>query len=317
MTFERIKELANLLPETCLYFQEDMSNSLSRFNDPETVITNVINKFLIAYKDLAFGYKFIKTLIKENIKLPLSVTEDALVDLYQFEKFRIYNDNVVHALSLTHPSNKNIEDNIKAFLITDEPLDKLEKVLGIKKEVLHIYEQLFFNVRDRKHESLFIANLVYPNSRVVETMDNYIRNEDTGNILLRSAYNNGIEDISYFAGLKSKSLLSSDAIVSSTEMAMKLESAIMATGYFLARNGFLSQRNATGISHAKNLLIAAKQGGQDNTNEDHEGMGSLGEMAMTALKEIKGPEMEAKLDKYVELEMAKSLEMSGEEKEEK
>lgn len=302
MTFDRVKELANLLPDTCLYFQEDMTNDIT---------INAVSKFMIAYKDLAFGYKFIKTLIKEGINLPADVTEKPLVDLYEFEKFKIYNEDVVHALALTHPSNKNIEDNIKAFLITDEPISKLSEIIGIKCEVLQTYLELFFNVRDRKQEALFIANLVYPNSRVVETMDNYIRNEDTGKILMRSAYNNGIEDISYFAGLKSKSLLSSDSSVSSTEMAMKLESAIMATGYFLARNGFLSQRNATGIAHAKNLLIAAKQGGQDNTNEDHEGMGSLGEMAMTALREIKGPEMDAKLDKYMQLELDKTLAIDG------
>ena len=43
-------------------------------------------------------------------------------------------------------------------------------------------------------------------------------------------------------------------------------------------------------------------------------MGSLGEMAMTALREIKGPEMEAKLDKYMQLELDKTKALEGENK---
>ena len=166
---------------------------------------------------------------------------------------------------------------------------------------MRIYEKLFFNVRDRKKEALYISSIVYPNTRMVEVMDNYTKTEDFGKILLRSAYNNGIEDAMYFSGLKIESFVNSDQTLA-VEMAQKLETAIMANAYFLARNGFLGGRN-NGIGHAKGLLIAAKQSGMDTNKEDTEGMGgTMGEDMMKSLLSIKGPEMQKKLEMYKSIE---------------
>ena len=193
MTFERIQELAQYLPEDSEYCNEILGH---------TKQITAVNKFIRSYKDVAFAYHFIKTLVDTNKPLPAFVDEPELYDAYQFLRYNAYKPNVIFAISLTHPSNKSMEDVIKAFLITDEPYNKLANITGIPEEVLRLYEKLFFNVRDRKQEALFIANTVYPNTRMVELMDNYTRNEDFGKMLMRSAYNNGIEDAMYFSGLK-------------------------------------------------------------------------------------------------------------------
>lgn len=294
MTFERIQELAQYLPDTSIYFNEILG-----YTDQ---ITSV-NKFVKAYKDLQFGYKFIKSLVDADLTLPATVDEEELIDTFQFLKYNAYKPDVVFAISLTHPSNKNIEDAIKAFLITDESYDTLQSLTGISKEVLKIYEKLFFNIRDRKSEALFIANTVYPDSRMVEIMDNYAKNEDPGKILLRSAYNNGIEDVAYFSGLK-VDCIANNTNISSPEIAQKLETALMANALYLCRNGFISQKNS-GIGHAKSLLIAAKQGGQADNTQDTEGAGILGAAMMETFLSIKQPEMDNKLEIYKDSEMKK------------
>lgn len=294
MTFNRIQELVQYLPDNSSYFNEILGYT--------NQITTV-NKFVKAYKDLQFGYKFVKSLVDVNIPFPAAVDEDILNDTFHFLKYNAYKPDIVFAISITHPSNKTLEDSIKAFLVTDESYDNLAKLTGISENVIRTYEQLFFNIRDRKQEALFIANTVYPDSRMVEIMDNYIKNEDPGKILMRSAYNNGIEDAAYFSGLKTDSILNNNDI-SSLELAQKLETALMANALYLCRNGFISQKSS-GISHAKSLLIAAKQGGQGDTKSDTEGAGILGDAMMGAFLEIKQPEMDEKLTLYQKEELKK------------
>ena len=169
------------------------------------------------------------------------------------------------------------------------PYKTLEKAYGISKEVFEAYEQLFFNIRDRKNEALFIANLVYPDTRYVELSDNYLKEEDKGKLLIRSAYNNGLGDAAYFMGLKTLDNITISGL-NSVDAASQLEAAIMVNGLFLARNGALNSRNS-GVAQARNILIAAKQGGQDTMNQDGEGIGSLGEIAMQALKDMTRDEL--------------------------
>lgn len=294
MTFNRIQELVQYLPDNSSYFNEILG-----YTDQITTV----NKFVKAYKDLQFGFHFVKSLADSDSAFPAVVDEYILNDAFQFLKYNAYKPDIVFAISITHPSNKTLEDSIKAFLVTDESYASLAKLTGLSEEVIRAYEQLFFNIRDRKQEALFIANTVYPDSRMVEIMDNYIKNEDPGKILMRSAYNNGIEDAAYFSGLKTDSILSNNDI-SSLELAQKLETALMANALYLCRNGFISQKSS-GISHAKSLLIAAKQGGQSDTKQDTEGAGILGDAMMTTFLKVKQPEMDSKLSLYQSQELNK------------
>ena len=295
MTFDRIQELSQYIPDESNYYNEILGH---------TKQLTTVNKFLRSYKDLSFGYHIIKALCDSNMPLPATIDEEELYDAYQFLRYNAYKPDVVFAISLTHPSNKSMEDVIKAFLITDETFEKLSNITGIPQNVLKVYEKLFFNVRDRKNEALFIANTVYPDTRMVEIMDNYAKNEDFGKMLLRSAYNNGLEDAMYFSGLKAESFVNSDQTLA-VEMAQKLETAIMANAYFLARNGYLNQKHS-GIGHAKGLLIAAKQSGQDNSKEDIEGLGALGDTMMSELLVVKGDDMRNKLEMYKAIEESKA-----------
>lgn len=282
MTFERIQQLIQTLPSNSSYF-EDIYNYTTEV--PE------VNKFLHAYKNLRFGYCYVHSIIEDGQKLPDLVEEEALIKLYNLLKFGISDSDILFAISLTDMTNKNMEDTIKAMLMSDASYEEISKITAIPPKVLELYGELFFNIRDRKKEALFIANVVYPNSRMIEQMEGYTKNEDFGKLMLRAAYNNGIEDVAYFSGLKTESLISSG--MTAADAASRLENMIMLNGLFLSRNGFLNQRNATGVAQAKNIIMASKQSGQDNTSsQDLEGVQSLGEQALLTLKEIKGPEVE-------------------------
>lgn len=275
MTFERIQQLIALLPDNSSYFREVLAYS------PQLT---AVNKFLCAYKDLAFGYHIVQAYVKDNVILSPYIDEQIIYDAYMFERFGEYNEDIIHAISFTHPSNKNMEDALKAAIISSHSFEDISRIYGLPVGMIKAYEQLFFNVRDRKNEALFIANLVYPHTKFVELNENYLKEEDKGRLLMRSAYNNGLEDAAYFIGLKNMENLMVSGM-SSVDAASQLESAIMVNGLFLARNGGMNAKTS-GLGQAKGILIAAKQGGQDTGNMDMEGVGSLGDLAMQALVDM-------------------------------
>lgn len=286
MDAQRIQYLSQFIPRSSDYFRYSLGTASSHVssNQPE------IDRFLIAYKDLSFGYHFVRSLVKEGVNIPPDVFEPEILDFYWYERSGHSSPSLIHALSLHHPSNQFMENAVQALLLSDASLQDIAKTAGISYEVLRYYEQLFFNVRDRRDESLFIASVVYPEHRLVETMEGYIRDVDAGSFLKRAAFNNGLDDAAYFVGLRVEDI---DAANSSNarEMASRLESSIMANGYYLARNGFLNQRSAQGLNAARGLIIAAKQGGEDSAELDTFGAGSLGDALVEELQKVKGGEM--------------------------
>jgi hypothetical protein len=290
MEAARIQYLAQFIPDNSDYFRFSLGQSPSETSKQQ----RQIDRFLTAYRDLAFGFHFVRALIKEDQPLPPDVYEQELIDLYWFELDGNPNQQLVEALSLRHPTSRFLENSVQAMLLTGEPLQEISKVAGISPAVLQYYEQLFFNVRDRRNESLFIASIVYPEHRLVETMENYIKDVDAGSFLKRSAFNNGLDDVSYFVGLKVPSIESGFS-ASAQEMASRLESSIMANGHYLARNGFLNQRSSHGVGAARGLIVAAKQGGEDTSDLDTFGAGNLGDALVNELTRVKGGEMQNRI----------------------
>lgn len=268
MEAKRIEQLVNLIPEDSEYFNS--FSGISTFDESDAMQS--LNKFIICYKDLQFGYHFVLSFSKTKKKLPSSVSEYYIKQAYNFENGLKCDPNVKRAYMYYHPSNRYFKDLIEGFLLVDDiTTAEIAKSTGIPEPTIKAYEQLFFNILDRKKEAAFIASVVYPETRLVELQENYYKNESNNMLLKRSAYNNGPDDLMYMAGLKTGHLRGAG-----TEMAAKLEDSIMANGYYLARNGFLNQRYSTGVNNAKMLITASKQGGQSAENDDYEGVGSLG-----------------------------------------
>ena len=292
MDAQRIQYLAQFIPDTSDYFRY----SLSSFGDQTSSHQRQIDRFLVAYRDLSFGYHFVRALVKDNIDLPPDVSEQEIIDFYWFEKTGEPSDALIQSLSISHPSSHFLENSLQAMLLTGAPFSEISRVTGISTDVIKTYERLFFNVYDRREESLFIANVVYPEHRLVETMEGYIKEADAGSVLKRSAYNNGLDDVAYFIGLKVESIEGSLAGGNAQEMANRLESSIMANGYYLARNGFLNQRSSSGVASAKSLLVAAKQGGDDGGEQDSYGATSIGDSLVEELQRVKGAEVRKRIE---------------------
>lgn len=252
------------------YLPEDEEFATSNFFGGSTsslthgVLDQASARFIIAYKDLSLGWKSAQLLSNSDIAFPCFLQGDDLwvfkAYLYCIDSKKFFNRAVAEARGLASNHMSRDNETIRALLISDEVDYKyISRKTALSEDTVKAYERLFFNIVDRKQDHMFIKNVVYPDGRMVEMFDDYLKNEDLGKILMRTGYNNGAEHVLHFAGFKSGLVHS---LANGNDMPAQLEALFMANGYLLARNGWLNQRaNAVGLHNARNILQAAKQGG--------------------------------------------------------
>lgn len=251
-----------------------------------------IEKFAVVYSDLAVGWKIAQRIAELDIPFPAFVEGSDLylrnAYLYCLNPDKYKCKYVSHARYLA--ANHKLSDPINGLLLCgDMSYANIAIELNLDPNVVAAYEKLFFNVVDRHMDHMFIRNVVYPHGRLVEMYENYLENEELGNILKRVGFNNGKDDVLHFAGFRS-GLLNS---LASQNMPVKLESIIMANGYLLAKNGWANQReHAAGLISARNLIAAAKHGGQDLQQDS--AFSDYGDILVEEIIEVKSTEAESR-----------------------
>ena len=148
------------------------------------------------------------------------------------------------------------------LLCHDYTCEKAAAATGLSPDALWMYEQLFFNVRDRYNESTLLASYVYDQTRLVEVVDGYIAYENFQKILQRTGYNNGMAYVLNLAGTPNgRAALNTLSLRDTKE---KLELEFMRNGLLMVSSGFINQRiNAAGVQRAQALISAGKMGGNE------------------------------------------------------
>lgn len=262
MNFATISALLDYIPEN----EELLTSNFFGGSSVSTpgALDASSTKFILAYKDLALGWKCAKLLANSDTRFPCFMSGDDLwvfkAYMYFIDSKRYYNKHVAEARALASNQLYRSGESINALLISDEVDYKfIAQRTSIHEDTIKAYERLFYNIVDRRNDYMFVKNIVYPDGRMVEMFDDYLKNEDLGRILLRTGYNNGPEHVLHFSGFKSALL---NTLASGNSVPAQLEALFMANGYLLARNGWLNQRNdAVGLYNARSILQAAKQGG--------------------------------------------------------
>jgi len=268
MNYNAINTLLEYLPENNEFsnFLQSVGGSAVFTNHSE--LTNDSLRFILAYRDLSLGWKSARYMALNNVPFPCFLQGNDLwlfkAYLYCLDSKKFFSKAVAEALGLASYNMRRDGETINALLMSDNVDYKfISKRTALQEDTIKAYEKLFFNIQDRKDDYMFVKNVVYPDGRMVEMFDDYLKNEDLGKILMRTGYNNGADHVLHFAGFKSGLMHN---LANSDTMPSQLEALFMANGYLLARNGWLNQRaNAVGLHNARNILQAAKQGGVEET----------------------------------------------------
>lgn len=162
------------------------------------------------------------------------------------------------------PRLKSTADTLRACLIAkDFDLETMLECTGLSADVVHAFEKLFFNVLDRQKDAIYIRNMAYTKPKLIEKFENYVSNEDAGQLLIRAGFNSGMAAALELSGLSGRSAKQQAA--SAPQLAEQLETIMFATAIQAFAAGFGNQRDhAIAIERAKSLITAAKAGGVDN-----------------------------------------------------
>ncbi len=238
--------------------------------------------------DPQFGYMFVTAFNELDMWMPDSVTEDQLWRLFCFKRYRNRDDRAsIEACALMHPKQIIYRTIIECFLMHPRiPFDAIAEVTGFTTEVISLFHEWFFNVRERtdKRDDGFILSLVYPASRQVEFTYNYHLNESWVHLAKCIAYNSGIE--SMFRWLGGRPL---DSEITGVESMRAFESRVASGGKTVMEWGFQHQPNMIAISSTRQLLQASKLGGQESQDDDAQmGFGrlSMDQGAQLVIKQI-------------------------------
>lgn len=278
MTKTRIRDLASLIPPDDAYFANALAVSPAM---RDLTHRDIVIRDDRALLDPSFGWHLIKALTNSKLKLPPWVDEDFLRRAYVFESSESNSRDyaLIESIALLLPKNYYRRAIFEAALITDASFELIGERLGYDTETVRAFEQLFFNVRERRHEHVYIGAITFETGVLTELMPNYLEREHPGVILLRTAVRHGLEAALSLAGLHPGKTLTQDIY----DAAARFENRIMANANQHMDWGLANQPSRS-ISGAKGIMVAAKAGGQQSKTEETIGMSNLGDSIMDELQ---------------------------------
>jgi len=245
--------------------------------------------FARCYSDPSFVWNLVRMYslleeplpIEESYELITYKGYDIIREAYNFLRFGEGSEDLIFAVSIDSNMDPYTKNVLRALLLVEDvSCEQITQKTGIPERVVRIYEELFYNVWDRQDDQLFIASLINPEGAFAELNPNYQARTDYAELLRRTGYKYNIEDVLSLAGLRGYEVNGT-----TQNLVAEFENRLMANALFLANTGFMNSRNNVGISNAKNLLAAAKHGGDTDTAQtDNIGLGGI---ASTMAEEIK------------------------------
>jgi hypothetical protein len=260
--------------------------------------------YLECYKNLRFGWDLVSELVRDGKDFPtiIDAEDNCLWRAYLYLQ-GYYDPHIDGALRLTLSGSKRSREMLNGlFAHKGITLQDIAKNTNTPIGVVIAYEKLFYNIVDRRTDTKFLAEVVYPDTRLVELFESYMRDESFGNMLQRMSFNNSPEELLYFMGMADNPY----DLLHGHESANRLEALIMSQGYLYARSGFANQRqNAQVLHRSQQLLTAAKQAGNDT--EEQSAFQAVGNALYNEFATVKRAEAELRIMRTRETSAARVI----------
>jgi len=169
-------------------------------------------------------------------------------------------------------------ESVRPLLLAEEgTVDAVASALGLDRDSVEAYEQLYYNVRDRLSEKSWVTRIVYPRGRMEEIQRFYFETADMETLAARAAYNNGMADALWFLGHHGQ-------LPSGAEAAKGARDEVAATGWIVSRNGGALRGDVQSVKAALDMYkTETMAGGTGVTDED--GPGSVPDAVMNLMEE--------------------------------
>lgn len=232
------------------------------------------DRFLSKYIQTNFGHYIALQFANRRAPFPIVLTGR---DLWVYKAYLMnmnpwvyFDQHVAEAYHLSNCAKDQpaLIQALKAMLLTMKPhttaqqhIAEISVRTGVHVDTLDAFEILFYNVIDRQEDALYMAREVYPDTRLVELDENYMRNSTHADLIKRVAYNHRDMDLTaYLAGLGDHTYLRK--LSASEDREADLTRYLMGNGLIMAHSSLLNQRSV-GVSRVATLLAASRQGGKE------------------------------------------------------
>jgi hypothetical protein len=169
--------------------------------------------------------------------LPVTVYESELLRAYCYLRYRNGDQDVRAAFELRRQQNGARCILLECLLLRGEWTEgAIARKLSLTEAAIRIYGTLFWGVRDRLDDRIYVNTLVYPESRQVELVPGYYQKERPRNLALRLAVGCGPEAAEEYLGMLQEGTGSSR-----TKEAKAFAARVLNTGNFWLKMGFLHQ----------------------------------------------------------------------------
>jgi hypothetical protein len=232
-----ITQLLTFLPQDSVYFNLN------------GVAGDRPGQLAIALNDTKFGWNFLRAIKEDGLEPPLLIENLPLMEADAYLRGG-YNEAMDEAVALARPQYTTMRNLLKKLLISgDVTLENIGKWMRLPLEVVRLFDQVFFNVRDRRDEPGYIAQLLNPDGVRVNPDTN-----DEELLLLRAGAKYGAREVICLAGIKADG---TGQLID--ELHRDFEREILIRARSLVRHGSKEDLASPGMALAKGLAIAEKR----------------------------------------------------------
>ena len=241
MTSAEIRHLIELLPDDSPVWNRSHPVSVDE-------------RLALAYCDLSFGWKLASLYAQARQSLPCIIEQPSIRRAY-YHAGGISDQAMEEAKLYTRP-NTTQGRLLRALLFArDAGYETIAEYLKLNGEVVQLYSDLFFNVHDRLDDPMFVAEQLYPETRAVHLLPDYLERESPEWIMRRLAYEHGWRAAAQFAG--SEPLPDSGPSVD--QQAEAFERLTLNNGMLFARAGGLHSEKSPVIRHARGTVASRRK----------------------------------------------------------
>jgi hypothetical protein len=236
-----VRFLVEFLPEDSCYF---VRNGVGRDRP---------SQHALALNDPKFGWNWSKSLFEDGLEIPWVIGHQPLLDASSYLR-GAYIESMDQVLTLAGPLSTTMRNLLRGLLICrDATLVGIADWMRLPLEVVTLYEQLFFNVRDRLDDPGYIAQLLHP--------DGFRLNRDADDedlLLLRTGFRHGAREVARLVGFQANG-----GGPSLDQLRVDFERDVLRAGAARARRGGDQDLDSPAAAAAMKLIVAEKRMDRD------------------------------------------------------
>jgi len=242
----------------------------------KAAVQATVSSYVDYYTNMACGWKFAREISKRKIIFPISMTGSDFwvyrAYLYLRNPVKYRSPVIEEAFALAQSPLEGVARTVRAaMMVKSATLQDIARATGFSVDVLDAFSALFWNIRDRWEDQAYIAQAVYPDTRIVTWKEDYFDEAGVGDILKRAGFESqDLDAVMHVAGLDTDAY--ERQVRANPESKDRVDGAFMSSAYTMAAIG-LAHQDMKSLRNYKQLLIADKQGHAAESEDPVAGIG--------------------------------------------